>query len=77
MEIAVSKPHDEPGAPKAPHTLAKSIPSDTPPSRLHVLADRYRRGTDPVVRAMPPDYRRAILDRLNQLIARSPATEAA
>jgi hypothetical protein len=56
-------------------TLARLIPDDTPAPRLRVLQARYRSTTDPVVGATPADYRRALLDRIAQLLAASPVME--
>jgi hypothetical protein len=48
--------------------MAQAIPDETPATRLRVLQARYSSTTDPVVDAVPPDYRRALLDRIAQLL---------
>ena len=65
------------GAQAKHSTLARLIPDDTPAARLRVLDARYRSTTDPVVGATPPHYRRALLDRLAQLLSASPVMESA
>jgi hypothetical protein len=56
---------------------SRAVPDDTPAARLRALEERYRIGSDPTVQATPPEYRRAILSRLHELIARSPVIESA